>query len=40
LLRRDIPTRDGFDRDEYPPALGAAVVRAWNADAIHAAVGH
>ena len=21
-LLRDIPTRDGFDRDEYPPAVG------------------
>jgi hypothetical protein len=21
-LMRDIPTRDGFDRDEYPPAVG------------------
>ena len=23
-LLRDIPTREGFDRDEYPPAVGRA----------------
>jgi hypothetical protein len=38
---RDIPTRDGFDRDEYPPAVGRgrgtassgeAIPKGWRAD--------
>jgi hypothetical protein len=38
---RDLPTRDGYDRDEYPPAVGRGVgpglergrnPRGWKAD--------
>jgi hypothetical protein len=43
-LLRDIPTRDGFDRDEYPPAVGRGRgpglergrdPRGWKADVRH-----
>jgi hypothetical protein len=43
-LLRDVPTRDGFDRDEYPPAVGRGRgprlergrhPRGWKADLRH-----
>jgi hypothetical protein len=43
-LLRDVPTRDGFDRDEYPPAVGRGRgpglergrnPRGWKADVRH-----
>jgi len=36
-LLRDVPIRDDFDRDEYPPAVGRGRGRAWSAGAIRAA---
>src|SRR5918999_1841241 len=29
-LLRDIPTREGFDRDEYPPTVGRGAGRGWS----------